>query len=102
MHDSVPQPGEPTAGAKRGPGCELTLVKGRHTWRFCCDSAEEPLLLSVIAELASRGQAGLDQFDLAVLATQLQEHFACDHEAELLGETGPDSLPLSDHSAQST
>ncbi len=60
-------------------GCVLTLTKGRHTWRFRCASAEEPRLLSAIAELASDAGAGLDSFDLALLASQLQEHFAASH-----------------------
>lgn len=70
----------------RAQGCELTLVKGRHTWRFRCEHAEEPSLLSVISEVASTPGVGLDQFDLAVIASQLQRHFAADHEYELRGE----------------
>jgi hypothetical protein len=81
----------------RARGCELTLVKGRHTWRFCCEHAEEPSLLSVIAEIATSAHAGLDQFDLAVLASQLQDHFAADHEAEIHdpSEARPPALPSS-------
>lgn len=90
MDDSVPQSGKPDPSRPtRGPGCELTLVKGRHTWRFCCDHAEEPSLLSVIADIATDANAGLDQFDLAVLASQLQDHFASDHEHELFGAADP-------------
>lgn len=88
---SRPQPKRPT----RARGCELTLVKGRHTWRFCCEHAEEPSLLSVIADIASSSQAGLDQFDLAVLASQLQDHFAADHEEEICGSCEPHTSDLS-------
>ncbi len=90
-----------TPGAPRARGCELTLVKGRHTWRFCCEHAEEPSLLSVIAEIATSAHAGLDQFDLAVLASQLQDHFAADHESEIRGsrDARPAALPSSTVSA---
>ena len=87
---SRPQPTRPA----RARGCELTLVKGRHTWRFCCEHAEEPMLLSVIADIASSSHAGLDQFDLAVLASQLQDHFAADHEDEICGSCEPHAPDL--------
>lgn len=94
MDSSPPESSSPQqSGRPRAHGCELTLLKGRHTWRFCCDHAEEPTLLSVIAELATGANAGLDQFDLAVLASQLQDHFAADHEAALFDGRAPSACP---------
>lgn len=52
------------------PG-EVTLVKGRHTWRFLYPPGEEAAAFACAASITERATSGLDHFDLAILAYRL-------------------------------
>lgn len=49
----------------------VTLVHGRHRWRFTCASGEERTLVAAAASAAMRGAGGLDLADAAILARRL-------------------------------
>lgn len=49
----------------------VTLVHGRHRWRFSCASGEERSLVAAAAAAAMRGAQGLDLADAAILARRL-------------------------------
>ena len=49
----------------------VTLMHGRHRWRFSCQPGEERSLVAAVARAALRGQGGLDLADAAILARRL-------------------------------
>ncbi|QKK08233.1 MAG: hypothetical protein HND58_08625 [Planctomycetota bacterium] len=49
----------------------VTLVHGRHRWRFSCHRGEERSLVTAVAKAALKGQGGLDLADAAILARRL-------------------------------
>lgn len=49
----------------------VTLVHGRHRWRFSCHRGEERSLVTAVARAALKGQGGLDLADAAILARRL-------------------------------
>ncbi|MDQ7014047.1 MAG: hypothetical protein Q9O74_09155 [Planctomycetota bacterium] len=49
----------------------VTLMHGRHRWRFSCHHGEERSLVAAVARAALRGQGGLDLADAAILARRL-------------------------------
>lgn len=49
----------------------VTLVHGRHRWRFACTPGEERALVAAAARVAMRGNTGLDLADAAILARRL-------------------------------
>jgi len=67
----------------------VTLMHGRHRWRFSCHHGEERSLVAAVAKAALRGQGGLDLADAAILARRLDAWPASNHP----NDTGPDSRP---------
>lgn len=61
---------DPCAAPVDGPG-EVTIVKGRHTWRFVYEPGHEPDVFATAAALTEKPASGLDHFDLAILAYRL-------------------------------
>lgn len=53
------------------PQGEVTIVKGRHTWRFLFNPGQEPDVFATAAAISERPMSGLDHFDLAILAYRL-------------------------------
>ncbi|MBK7405753.1 MAG: hypothetical protein IPJ41_14325 [Phycisphaerales bacterium] len=49
----------------------VTLVHGKHQWRFGCAPGEERLLVTAAARIAMEGRDGLDLADAAILARRL-------------------------------
>lgn len=49
----------------------VTLVHGRHKWRFTCAPGDERSLVAAVARVAMRGDCGLDLADAAILARRL-------------------------------
>lgn len=49
----------------------VTLVHGRHRWRFSCHGGEERSLVAAVARAAMKGEGGLDLADAAILARRL-------------------------------
>jgi len=61
------QPESPKPDAPR----VVTLVHGRHRWRFQCDAGDERALVAAAARAALAGAGGLDLADAAILARRL-------------------------------
>jgi hypothetical protein len=49
----------------------VTLVHGRHQWRFLCAPGDEHVLVAAAARAALEGTCGLDLADAAILARRL-------------------------------
>jgi hypothetical protein len=49
----------------------VTLVHGRHRWRFSCAPGDEHTLVAAAARVAMRGNTSLDLADAAILARRL-------------------------------
>jgi hypothetical protein len=58
-------------GSPLDPPGEVTILKGRHTWRFCFSPGHEPDVFAAAAAITERPASGLDHFDLAILAYRL-------------------------------
>jgi len=56
----------------------VTLVHGRHCWRFRCRPGEERALVAAAARVALREGSGLDVADAAILARRLDAWPAAD------------------------
>jgi hypothetical protein len=65
-----PQPGParrtPSRVGSDAPG-RVTLVRGRHTWRFEFGAGDRPALLEALDGLAARSECPFDAFDAALV-----------------------------------
>ncbi len=61
----------PSRVGSDAPG-KVTLVRGRHTWRFEFGAGDRPALLAALDELAARTECPFDAFDAALVG-----HEAC-------------------------
>lgn len=73
----------------REPVC---LIKGRHQWRFWCDSGDEASLLRRLQELASDPNAPLDAFDAAIVCHQLSRRLKAGLLRTALGSPDPAAI----------
>ncbi len=60
----------------------VTLVHGKHRWRFACAPGDERTLVAAAARLAMRGDTTLDLADAAILARRLDAWPAKDHDTQ--------------------
>jgi hypothetical protein len=56
----------PSRVESEAPG-RVTLVRGRHTWRFEFGAGDRPALLEALDRLASRSECPFDAFDAALV-----------------------------------
>ena len=54
----------------------LSLIKGRHQFRFKYEAGEESIVLDALVDLVNSREHAFDWFDAAVLSHQLGQHLA--------------------------
>lgn len=54
----------------QNPHESVTLVKGRHRWRFVCVEEDRGQLAEALAAMADRPDLPFDRFDAALVARQ--------------------------------
>ncbi|MBN4052666.1 hypothetical protein JYU07_00115 [Roseiflexus sp. AH-315-K22] len=57
-----------------GTLCSVTLVNGRHRWRFTCSSGDRESLISALGRRVGREESDLSAEDAAIVARHLRMH----------------------------
>lgn len=54
--------------------CSVTLVNGRHRWRFTCSPHDRESLISALSRRVGSDESDLSAEDAAIVAQQLRDH----------------------------
>lgn len=65
-----PQPGRNATSTL----CSVTLVTGRHRWRFTCSLHDRESLISAMGRRVGGNESDLSAEDAAIVAQQLRDH----------------------------
>lgn len=71
-HQGRPARRTPSRVGSCGAG-RVTLVRGRHLWRFEFGAGDRPALLAALGDLAERTDCPFDAFDAALVGHEARE-----------------------------